>query len=568
MKEDLQVKDEQFNFLYASIKARNEQSFQCKRYEDEALRAKLMELESVIHIRDEENDNLQNQLKSATRKIQLMKNGVVSNRESPFDKLSDDIVFRVMAYMPSANLGKFLCTFRRARSLGSQGRLWKRRFEREWGDVKAAIVWSKYQQSGMRESETEPWLDLFGHHYRVSCNWGRGRGFVHSCRGHSGTVTCLAMAGAEDMKLFSGSDDGSILLWDLRPARSAHHIHGTADNCTHDTPMLPPPTLPLAQLVEGGGATGSMWPQWTSYAPSRRCNGAGAELSTLSSSPEGPSSSSWFSRPTYSPSHRDKIGFSSPSRLRSFHGHGGPVWAVDYHEDTRSLISGSYDQTIKVWDISTGQCRRTLRGHAGWVSSLSVLRGGRVVSASWDATLRVWNPETGDQTLILSSGHGNALYCLSCQPSSPYSPSPEASTLIALGCRQCEVQYWSLDTGTLLRSFLGHNKEVNSVVLSQSTCFSGSGDSTIKTWDTRTGECAFTCAEHRGSVMALQHDGNNKLVSGSYDKTVKVWDMRCAGRGSLCTLEVGDPVFCLKFNETQLVVGSTDYNFKVYDFSH
>jgi len=46
----------------------------------------------------------QNQLKSATRKIQLMKNGVVSNRESPFDKLSDDIVFRVMAYMPSANL--------------------------------------------------------------------------------------------------------------------------------------------------------------------------------------------------------------------------------------------------------------------------------------------------------------------------------------------------------------------------------------------------------------------------------------------------------------------------------
>jgi len=115
---------------------------------------------------------------------------------------------------------------------------------------------------------------------------------------------------------------------------------------------------------------------------------------------------------------------------------------------------------LQVWDISTGQCRRTLRGHAGWVSSLSVLRGGRVVSASWDATLRVWNPETGDQTLILSSGHGNALYCLSCQPSSPYSPSPEASTLIALGCRQCEVQYWSLDTGTLLRSFLGHNKEV------------------------------------------------------------------------------------------------------------
>lgn len=108
---------------------------------------------------------------------------------------------------------------------------------------------------------------------------------MHICRGHTGTVTCLALPEAKSRNgnknssnsyLFSGSDDGSILLWNLNPqSQSMHHIHGKKRNGNSrngsltqsppsispksslndseipNIPLLPPPILPLAQLVEG-----------------------------------------------------------------------------------------------------------------------------------------------------------------------------------------------------------------------------------------------------------------------------------------------------------------------------
>ncbi len=49
------------------------------------------------------------------------------------------------------------------------------------------------------------------------------------------------------------------------------------------------------------------------------------------------------------------------SKVRAFHGHGGPIWAL--HQEHSQLLSGSYDKTIKLWDLGTGRCLRSLRGH-------------------------------------------------------------------------------------------------------------------------------------------------------------------------------------------------------------
>ena len=51
-------------------------------------------------------------------------------------------------------------------------------------------------------------------------------------------------------------------------------------------------------------------------------------------------------------------------------GHGGPVWCVDFYKDL--LVSGSYDKTIKVWNMRSGQNLCTLRGHTSWVSCVKV----------------------------------------------------------------------------------------------------------------------------------------------------------------------------------------------------
>ena len=58
---------------------------------------------------------------------------------------------------------------------------------------------------------------------------------------------------------------------------------------------------------------------------------------------------------------------------------------------TGELASGSYDNTIRVWDTDTGECKPVLKGHTGYVLSLVVLPTGLLASGSEDKTIRVWH---------------------------------------------------------------------------------------------------------------------------------------------------------------------------------
>jgi WD40 repeat protein len=61
------------------------------------------------------------------------------------------------------------------------------------------------------------------------------------------------------------------------------------------------------------------------------------------------------------------------------------------------VVSASWDQTLKVWDLESGRAVATLAGHAASVTACAVTPDGRrVVSASWDQTLKVWDLETGE----------------------------------------------------------------------------------------------------------------------------------------------------------------------------
>ena len=78
-------------------------------------------------------------------------------------------------------------------------------------------------------------------------------------------------------------------------------------------------------------------------------------------------------------------------------GHGGWVssgnWvlSVCFSPDGRRLASGSGDRTVRLWDVETGACVRTLEGHGGWVMSVCFSPDGRMVaSSSFDRTVRLW----------------------------------------------------------------------------------------------------------------------------------------------------------------------------------
>jgi WD40 repeat protein len=73
-----------------------------------------------------------------------------------------------------------------------------------------------------------------------------------------------------------------------------------------------------------------------------------------------------------------------------------------------------------------------------------------------------------------------------------------------LGCCNSQIQSWDIESGRLTDWYLGHNKEVHAVQVSNKIILSASGDYSVKLWDSDTQKCTQTFHEHTGSVMTLQ----------------------------------------------------------------
>lgn len=222
------------------------------------------------------------------------------------------------------------------------------------------------------------------------------------------------------------------------------------------------------------------------------------------------------------------------------------------------IITGSRDATLRIWKLPkvgdtlwnpagadvTGQeinpyYLRTLTGHVHSVRALAA-HGDTLVSGSYDATVRVWRISTGDLVHRLN-GHLQKVYSVVLDHERDRCISGSMDNL---------VKVWSLETGQCIFNLEGHTSLVGLLDLNNDFLVSAAADWSLRVWDPETGLCKNVLSAHTGAITCFQHDAR-KVVSGS-DRTLKLWDMKTGEvvRDLLTDLTGGWQV---KFNDRKCV---------------
>ncbi|KAH7189691.1 uncharacterized protein B0J16DRAFT_397650 [Fusarium flagelliforme] len=235
--------------------------------------------------------------------------------------------------------------------------------------------------------------------------------------------------------------------------------------------------------------------------------------------------------------------------MQTLEGHGGQVNSVVFSADGQYLASGSDDGTVKIWDAAMGTCIQTLKGHCDQVNSVVFSADSqRLASGSRGGTVKIWDIATGACVQTLE-GYGGLGRRVAFSADGQY---------FALGSKDDTVKIWDAATGACVQTLEGYGSWVKSVVFSADSqrLTLGSVDGTIKIWDAATGACEQTLRGHGSWVnsVVFSADGQ-RLASGSVDGMVKIWD--AATGACLQTLDVGS-VHQIVFDPTTNTLLSTD----------
>ncbi|OCT70026.1 hypothetical protein XELAEV_18036950mg [Xenopus laevis] len=227
------------------------------------------------------------------------------------------------------------------------------------------------------------------------------------------------------------------------------------------------------------------------------------------------------------------------------------VYCLQY--DDQKIVSGLRDNTIKIWDKNTLECKRVLMGHTG--SVLCLQYDERVIiTGSSDSTVRVWDVNTGEMLNTLIH-HCEAVLHLRFNNGMMVTCSKDRS-----------IAVWDMASATditLRRVLVGHRAAVNVVDFDDKYIVSASGDRTIKVWNTSTCEFVRTLNGHKRGIACLQYR-DRLVVSGSSDNTIRLWDIECGA--CLRVLEGHEElVRCIRFDNKRIVSGAYDGKIKVWD---
>lgn len=205
---------------------------------------------------------------------------------------------------------------------------------------------------------------------------------------------------------------------------------------------------------------------------------------------------------------------------RSLRGHSHFIQDIVISSDGQFALSGSWDSTLRLWDLNYGTTTRRFVGHTNDVLSVAFSSDNRqIVSGSRDKTIKLWNTLGECKYTIEDQGHTDWVSCVRFSPNN-------ASPVIVSGAWDKTVKVWNLTNCKLRSNLTGHTGYINTVCVSPdgSLCASGGKDGSARLWDLNKGQSLYSL-DGGDIIHALTFSPTRYWLCAATQSGIKIWDL-------------------------------------------
>lgn len=395
--------------------------------------------------------------------------------------------------------------------------------------------------TSIETKRTRPWLRPLTPSLHSSTH-----GLLHTLASHSGRVRTLAVR-AGGRHVVSGSDDGSLTVWDMGTGREVWALRGDASGVNAVSWMAD------GQQVISGSDNGmvQVWEVETGEVRTMLDDAGGVWAVALSTDGKYAVSGSDGGRLIV-------WDVDNGARVWSLPGNSHRVNAVCWMLGMRRIVCGFDNGLVQVWDVETGEVR-SFAGHSDSVLAVGLTADGqRVVSGSSDGTLRVWELETRESIRTITTRSSSKVTAIT------FSADGKRA---AFGLANGKLEVCDLETGTTLRLLVGHSNRVLTVGLTADgeRAVSYSAGWTLKVWEIGTADEVNT-VDSSIPMKAVSVTADGRIaVSGSDDGTLTVWEVETGKELRVLECRSSPGALSLTADGRQVVSASLDGMLRAWD---